>query len=106
MNSTRRGFLSAVTGWVALPPWRTGSSENPPGSAHDKLASIATAAPQSTQTHPALLPTSGSQSSAENSHGTLSCEDAPFDTPAWLYAWLRLPRLPVLRDQLPHLGPD
>lgn len=107
MNPTRRGFLSAFTGWVVLPPWRTGSSENSPGSAHDKFASIATATPQPTQTHPALLPTSGSpQSSAENSRGTLSCEDAPFDDPAWLSAWLRLPRLPVLRDQLPQLGPD
>lgn len=107
MNSTRRGFLSAFTGWVVLPPWRNGSNENSPGSTHDKSASIATAAPQSNQAHPALLATSGpTQSCAATSLGELSSEDSPFNDPAWLTAWLRLPRLPVLRDQLPQIGAD
>ena len=84
MKSTRRGFLSALTGMVAIPPWRLGWSELPPRVAHDTSPSTATVPgnPASDPGHPV-----GS------------------DT-LWLESWLRMPRLPMMREQLPQLGPD
>lgn len=82
MISTRRSFLTTITGatgMVAAWPWRKGSGETPPRSTHDNASSSATA--------------------------TCPPASAEFqETADWLNAWQRLPRVPLVRDQIPGLG--
>lgn len=76
METTRRGFLAAFSGFVLAPPRKEAA-----GQSHLELS-----APSRDSTTPYSL----------FSH--------PSDDPAWLTAWLRLPRLPIMPDHLPHFA--
>jgi hypothetical protein len=84
MISTRRSFLTSITGVTAAWPWRTGRSEAPSQSAHNTAPSTATAEtpPRPEFTHPEI---------------DLWLEP-------WLDSWQSLPRVPLVRDQIPLLG--
>jgi hypothetical protein len=126
MNSTRRGFLSALSGVVAIPPWRVGWCELPPRVAHDTSPSAATATGNSVRQDFSAAGHGGSTSEATTRSAKTSAAagsrtsvrdttaigndyiDQPFlsANEAWLDAWLRLPRLPLMRDQLRPLGKE
>jgi hypothetical protein len=82
MISTRRSFLTTITGATGMAaawPWRKGSGDAPPRSAHDNALSTATA----------------------------TCPPASPDFPESDYGldtWQRLPRVPLVRNQIPELG--
>ncbi len=81
MITTRREFITTLTGVTAAWPWRIGRSEAPPRSAHDVVPSAATA-------------------TTDRAASCSACQE----TEGWLDAWQRLPRIPLVRDQIPQLG--
>ena len=84
MTTTRRSFISSILGLAVISPWRPGWSSPPSKSAHDTAPAAVTVSPVNEPVDWA---------SQQSSRPALS--DAP-----WLDSWNRLPRHPVLQDDL------
>ena len=110
MISTRRGFLSTLTGLATTSPWRIGwSSPPPPPSAHDTLPSAATVSILACRNtgFPSTVTRTPEESVTISANHAPSRKQPPPELrsiPPWLDRWLRLPRLPLMRNHLLQLG--